>query len=121
MEPKTPTLSLEAFYLGKESTIFSEVCGLSWLATVQVLAQLADREEALRELQAQLAPQDVDLLKLELAEQLEAPHCEKLAAVESDARKWEALFVAGRRTAERERTEHALFQDQVREEAERNH
>jgi coiled-coil domain-containing protein 41 len=79
-----------------------------------VLAQLADREEALRELQAQFVPQDVDLLKLQLAEELEAPHREKLASLEGDARKWEALFVAGRRTAERERTEHALFQEQVK-------
>ena len=80
----------------------------------QVLAQLADREEALRELQTQLQPQDLDLLKLQLLEELEAPQREKLAAAEDEAQKWEALHAACRRTAARERTEHALFQEQVR-------
>jgi len=80
----------------------------------EVLVQIAEREEALRDLQQTFVPQDLDLIRVQLCEELEQPHRLKVEALEGDASKWETLFYNLRRVHEKERSEHELFKEQVK-------
>ena len=80
----------------------------------EVLSQMASREEALRELQAQLVPQDLDLIKIQLQEELEVPQRQKLGELEGEVLKWETLYYSVRRVYEKEKTENDLFKEQVK-------
>lgn len=80
----------------------------------EVLSQMATREEALRELQAQLVPQDLDMLRIQIQEELEVPHKQRLGEIEGEVQKWETLYYSVRRVYEKEKTENDLFKEQVK-------
>lgn len=75
--------------------------------------QLKVRTTELEALQAKLVPQNLDLLRIKIQEELEAPHLLKLAEMEGELRKWEALFYSVRRAYEKDKAEHALFREQM--------
>lgn len=77
-------------------------------------AELLARQKDLEDLQAKLIPQDIALLRIKVAEELEAPHHQRVAELEGEIRKWETLYYQMRRVHEKEKTEASLFREQVR-------
>ena len=64
-------------------------------------------------MQSKLVPQDLDLLRIKIQEELEAPHQMKVAELEGEIRKWETLFYSVRRAYEKDKAEHELFREQM--------
>ena len=75
------------------------------LAVQKWKAQLDQRSRELEELQARLAPQDLDLLRIQVQEELEGPHRDKLAHAEEQANAYQQMFFNTRRECERLKAE----------------
>jgi hypothetical protein len=72
--------------------------------------QLDQKAQDLMELQQQMAPpRDLDLLRIKIQEELEAPHQEKVARLESEVGKYREMFYNVRREHELLRTEFEQF------------
>ncbi|CAN0353457.1 unnamed protein product [Phaeothamnion confervicola] len=68
--------------------------------------QLEQRTHEFEELQAKLAPQDLDMVRVRVAEELEGPHQRKVAALEAEAEKNRQMFFNVRREYERCKAEY---------------
>ena len=68
-------------------------------------SQLDERTSELDMLQAKLVPQDLDMLRIEIQEELEEPHEQKVREIESRARDAEAAYFESRRELERRKAE----------------
>ena len=71
--------------------------------------QLDERTRELEELQGKLVPQDLDMLRIQVQEELEAPHQQKIADLEAQARSFQQMFFNVRRELERSKTEFEQF------------
>ncbi|GMH93222.1 hypothetical protein TrST_g7313 [Triparma strigata] len=85
----------------KESSIESAIT--KWKS------QLDGRTKELEALQAKLAPQDLDLLRIKLQEELETTHAARLSAIDGEVDKWRQMFFKVRREYELCRTEYEQF------------
>lgn len=72
-------------------------------------SQLDSRTKELEALQAKLAPQDLDLLRIKLQEELESTHSARLSAIDTEVDKWRQMFFKVRREYELCRTEYEQF------------
>ncbi|KAJ1447091.1 hypothetical protein M885DRAFT_544020 [Pelagophyceae sp. CCMP2097] len=68
-------------------------------------AQLDQRTGELEELQARLVPQDLDMLRIQVQEELELPHQSKVAELEGQLQAFQQMFFNVRRELERSKTE----------------
>ena len=55
-------------------------------------AQLESRTKELENLQLKLAPQDIDMLRIKLQEELEATHSIRVASMDQETDKWRQMF-----------------------------
>ena len=63
--------------------------------------QLEARTRELESLQAKLVPQDLDMLRAKVQEELEVPHQRRVALLEAEAEKHRQMFCKARREHER--------------------
>ncbi|CAM9723282.1 unnamed protein product, partial [Ascophyllum nodosum] len=78
--------------------------------------QLEARTRELESLQAKLVPQDLDMLRAKVQEELEVPHQRRVALLEAEAEKHRQMFCKARREHERCRAEYEQYTiDQARE------
>lgn len=71
--------------------------------------QLDERTRELEELQSKLVPQDLDMLRIQVQEELELPHQQKIGELEAQARSFQQMFFNVRRELERSKTEFEQF------------
>lgn len=72
-------------------------------------AQLDERTKELDALQAKLVPQDLDMLRIQIQEELELPHQQKIAELEAQGQAFQQMFFNVRRELERNKTEFEQF------------
>ena len=71
--------------------------------------QLDSRTRELEEVQKKLVPQDLDMLRIQIQEELEVPHQQKISDLEAEARSFQQMFFNVRRELERSKTEFAAY------------
>ena len=71
--------------------------------------QLDSRTRELEEVQKRLVPQDLDMLRIQIQEELEVPHQQKISDLEAEARSFQQMFFNVRRELERSKTEFAAY------------
>ena len=54
--------------------------------------QLDERTKELEELQSKLVPQDLDMLRIQVQEELELPHAQKVQDLEAQSRSYQQMF-----------------------------
>lgn len=86
-----------------ESDRATEALVAKW--KVQLSARTADLEA----LQTKLVPQDLDMLRIQIQEELEVPHQQKIGDLEGEARSFQQMFFNVRRELERSKTEFEQF------------
>jgi len=72
-------------------------------------AQLTSRTKELEEMQIKLQPQDMDMLRIQLQEELESGHRLRVESMEGEIDKWRQMFFRVRREYELCRTEFEQF------------
>jgi chromosome segregation ATPase len=79
-------------------------------------ALLEGRTRELESLQSQLAPQDLDMLRAQVAEELEVPHRRKVESMEAEVERQRQMFFSVRREYERCKAEYEQYTiDQAKE------
>jgi hypothetical protein len=71
--------------------------------------QLDSRTRELEDVQKKLVPQDLDMLRIQIQEELEVPHQQKISDLEAEARSFQQMFFNVRRELERSKTEFASY------------
>jgi len=110
-ELKTSLIRTRARYTETRSSLLSQMSSAASrdsaveASVSKWKAQLLARTKELEELQANLAPQDLDMLRVKLQEELEAAHSSRLRAVDKEVTKWRQMFFQVRREYELVRTE----------------
>ena len=72
-------------------------------------AQVEHRQRELEDVQARLVPQDLDVIRIKVQEELEEPHAAKVADLEAQATADQQMFFNVRRELERCKTEFEQF------------